>query len=96
MRLALVSRRRCEYATRENRYVDDRGGVLDDGGGCRSRARPRASADAGDDVRCAQDPEHQHAFDKPWTGDEADGDDNEVADDNYVHISRAVDPRLVT
>jgi len=96
MRLALIGRRRCEYATRENRYVDDRGGVLDDGGSCRPRARPRAGADAGDDVRCAQDPEHQHAFDEPWTGDEADHDTTEVGDDHHVHVSRAVHARLVT
>src|SRR6476646_2881812 len=89
MRLALIGRRRCEYATRENRYVDDRGGVLDDGGSCRSRARPRAGADAGDDVRCAQDSEYQHALDEPWTGDEADEND-EVGDDHHIHVSRPV------
>ena len=95
MSLALTGRRRCEHATRENRYVDDRGGVLDDGGGCRSRPRPRASTDARDDVRCTKDLQHQHASDQPWTGGEAD-DHDEVIDDNYVHVSRAVDARLVT
>src|SRR3954470_15473221 len=106
MRLAFISAGGASNATRENRCVDGRGGVLDDGGGCRSRARPRASADPRDDVRRAENPEHQHAHDEPWTGDEV-GDDNEAgddnktadkktADDNQVRVPRAVDARLVT
>jgi hypothetical protein len=88
MRLALISRRRCEYATRENRYVDDRGGVLDDGGGCRSRARPRASTDASDDVRCTKDPD-------PYDQSRSD-EDVGTDDDNQVHDPRAVHARLVS
>jgi len=79
MRLALISRRRCEYATRENRYVDDRGGVLDDGGSCRSRARPRASADAaGDDVRFTDDQGHDDTRDITGEHGRNTGDDDHV------------------
>lgn len=105
MRLARISLRRCEHATRENRCADDRGGVLDDGGGGRSGTWPRASADARHDVRRAEDPD---AHNQSPPDDYAGGDDDNhepradaarlvaEVDDNAWRVAEADhDPRLI-